>query len=359
MYPFIEERTHYLLIQIFTKMGGDKIVLLDGAGSAGSSNNTAANGWLSMLPGLFVNAFGGNKMDPNLVAALMNGRNNQDNFGGQGAWWMWILLLFFLRGGRGFGDWGNGGDPCCHGIPQGLNNSYGHELLMQAIQGNRSATEQLASQFNCSVQQVQSALCAIQGSIDKVAGQVGMTSQAVINAIQSTGCQIGNQISQCCCNLQGLINQSTCGLQDSITRQGYEGQLATLNQTNQLQNTINNGFSNNREVSTSQFNILSSKIDAQTTIINDKFCELEKREMQHTIDALREEKQTLQLFAAQQAQTKAIVDQVRPCPIPSFNVCNPWGYYGGFNGYGFNGGCCSNNSCNGCGNGYCNNGANV
>lgn len=57
---------------------GDKIVLLDGMGSGSGS---ATNGLLSMIPGMFANLVGGNKMDPNLVAALMNGRNNQDGFG--------------------------------------------------------------------------------------------------------------------------------------------------------------------------------------------------------------------------------------------------------------------------------------
>lgn len=65
-------------------MGGDKIVLLDGAGANGGG--AATNGLLSMIPGMFANLIGGNKMDPNLVAALMNGRNNQDGFGGANGW---------------------------------------------------------------------------------------------------------------------------------------------------------------------------------------------------------------------------------------------------------------------------------
>lgn len=44
---------------------GDKIVLLDGMGSGSGS---ATNGLLSMIPGMFANLIGGNKMDPNLVA---------------------------------------------------------------------------------------------------------------------------------------------------------------------------------------------------------------------------------------------------------------------------------------------------
>lgn len=299
-------------------------------------------------------------MDPNLVAALMNGRNNQDQFGGANGWWLWIIVLFWLWGGRGFGNGfgGNGNDCCANGLPAQLNNDYGRELLMQAIQGNRSAIDQISNALNCSTSQLQNAICNVQGAIDKVAGQVGMTSQAVINAVQQQGCEIGNQISSCCCNLSSLINQSTCATQNMITQQGFDNQLRTLEQTNVLQNNINNGLANNREQSTSQFNILSAKIDAQSQQIQNAFCDLEKREMQHTIDSLREQKQTLELFAAQQAQTQNIVNQIRPCPVPSYLVCNPFasngygGYPYGFNGY--NGGCC-NNSC-GCNNGCCNNG---
>ena len=335
---------------------GDKIVLLDGMGSGSGS---AANGLLSMIPGMFTSLLGGNKMDPNLVAALMNGRNNQDQFGGANGWWLWIIVLFWLWGGRGFGNgFGNGNECCANGLPAQLNNDYGRELLMQAIQGNRSAIDQISNALNCSTSQLQNAICNVQGAIDKVAGQVGMTSQAVINAVQQQGCEIGNQISSCCCNLSSLINQSTCATQNMITQQGFDNQLRTLEQTNVLQNNINNDLANNREQSTSQFNILSAKIDAQSQQIQNAFCDLEKREMQHTIDSLREQKQTLELFAAQQAQTQNIVNQIRPCPVPSYLVCNPFasngygGYPYGFNGY--NGGCC-NNSC-GCNNGCCNNG---
>ena len=266
-------------------MGGDKIVLLDGAGANGGG--AATNGLLSMIPGMFANLIGGNKMDPNLVAALMNGRNNQDGFGGANGWWLWIIVLFWLWGGRGFGNgFGNGGDCCANGLPAQLNNDYGRELLMQAIQGNRSAIDQIASALNCSTTQLQNAICNVQGAIDKVAGQVGMTSQAVINAVQQQGCEIGNQISSCCCNLSSLINQSTCQTQGMITQQGFDNQLRTLEQTNILQNGLNQGLANNREQATSQFNILSAKLDAQTVMINDKFCQLEMREM-HKINDLR------------------------------------------------------------------------
>lgn len=59
------------------------------------------------------------------------------------------------------------------------------------------------------------------------------------------------------------------------------------------------------------------------------------REMQNKIDSLREDKAALQLSASQQAQTANIVSQIRPCPVPAYLTCNPYGCNGGLNGYGY------------------------
>ena len=186
-----------------------------------------------------------------------------------------------------------------------------------------------------------------------------MTSQAVINAVQQQGCEIGNQISSCCCNLSSLINQSTCQTQQMINNQGYENRLETLNQTNTLQNTINQGLANNREQATTQFNILSAKIDAQSQQIQNAFCDLEKREMQNMINQLRDERSAYQASALTQQQTQNLISQLRPTPVPAYPSCSPyqtygWGqvFYGGNCGCGCNNGCCNN----GCG---CNNNAAV
>lgn len=101
----------------------------------------------SLIPALMQNR----GMDPNLVAALMNGNNNRSAWGGDGCWWIWIILLFFCWGGNGWG--GNG----MNSLPAQLNGDAGRELLMNAIQGNGSAITQLASSLNCSVQQIQTA----------------------------------------------------------------------------------------------------------------------------------------------------------------------------------------------------------
>lgn len=66
------------------------------------------------------------------------------------------------------------------------------------------------------------------------------------------------------------------------------------------------------------------------------FAELTKamREMQNKIDVLRDEKNALQTSAITQQQTQNIVNQIKPCPVPAYLTCNPYGCNGGFTGYG-------------------------
>lgn len=122
---------------------------------------------------------------------------------------------------------------------------------------------------------------------------------------------------------------------------GYENQLANCNQTNTLQNAITSGFNSLMADNATKFNVIGSKIDAQTQIINDKFCQLEMREMQNKIDALRQENNQLALSASQQAQTANIVNQLRtPAPTPAYVVPNPNCCYGfGYNYNAYNDGC--------------------
>ena len=100
--------------------------------------------------------------------------------------------------------------------------------------------------------------------------------------------------------------------------------MAITGQTNVLQNNLTNGFNNVIQSANSNTNVLAAKIDAQTQIINDKFCQLEMREMQNTIQQLREEKQALATSAITQQQTQNIVSQLAPkAPIPAYVVQNP------------------------------------
>ena len=263
-------------------MGSDKTYIFtpEGGNSGGSKFDIMA-----LLPGLMG---GKNGLDPNLVAALMNGNNNRNGWGGDGAWWIWIILLFFCFGwgGNGFGGFGNrnGGG----GLPAELNNDAGRELLMNAIQGNGTAINQLASSLNCSTQQLQNAICSIQGQIQQVGNQVGMSSQQIINAVQSGNCQLLSQIAECCCTTN-----------NNITKMGYENQLSVCNQTNTLVNTANQNTLALRDGATANTNAILSKLDA-----------MQNQALQDKITALTAEKATLTAEISQRNQNATILNAV-------------------------------------------------
>lgn len=201
------------------------------------------------------------------LAPLMAAMNN-NGFGGEGAWW--IVILFALMFGNG--GWGNGNQNT-DAILLALNGNTGRDMIMQAVNGNQTAISQLASTLNCDINALQGTLSTIGQGICQLGNQVGMSGQQVINAIQSGNATIASQLAQCCCENRLLT-----------TQQGYESRIATMDQTNTL----------------------GSKIDQQTTFLSDKFCDLEKREMQSKIDALREERSSLMSQISNANQTAAI-----------------------------------------------------
>lgn len=204
------------------------------------------------------------------------------------------------------------------------------DLLMQAINGNKEAINTLSTNLNCDVKSIDNALCSIQNAIGKVGGEVGFSAERVINAVNAGDCNVIKAISDCCCTTQRSIDSVNLNL----TQMNADNRLSICQQTNTLQNAITSGFNTLSSENATRFNILGAKIDAQTQIINDKFCQLEMREMQNKIDALRDEKNALQTSAITQQQTQNIVNQIRPCPVPAYLTCNPYGCNGGFTGYG-------------------------
>lgn len=163
--------------------------------------------------------------DPNLLFSTIM---NNGGFGGNGNW-MWIIFLFLLFGnGNGFG-FGNGNALGTGYLSNQITNTEGRELLMQAINGNGNALQQLASTLSCDVNSIKTAISSINSSLCQLGNQVGMSAADIKNAITTGNMTLAQQLSNCCCNIR-----------ESITSQGYQNQLQILQQTNALQNSINN-----------------------------------------------------------------------------------------------------------------------
>ncbi len=256
-------------------------------------------------------------IDPAYLMGMM-GNNNGGFFGNnalEGIIALIVVAAIFGNGNFGFGGFGG-------------NNGAGYvastaerDLLAHMIQRNGTDLSQLAQSINCSTGRIDDAIQSVATQLCNLASQNGISFQQVINAIQAGDCDIASKIASCCCDLKNLV-----------ATQGYENQLRTVQQTDDIKSDA-----------TAKFNVLSAKIDAQTQIINDKFCQLEMREMQRENQNLRDQLQAYQLSASQQTQTANIVSQLKPCPTPAYIVPNPFGC-GCRDGYPY-GGNCGNNGC--------------
>ena len=180
-----------------------------------------------------------------------------------------IASIFGWNNGGFGGGWGNNAGGAGF-ISNQLNNDSGRELIMNAINSNgeasRSAIQNLATMLGQDYATVNSAVQNVQSSLATLAAQQGMSTLQVINSIQAGNCDLASKFAQCCCENKLLV-----------TQQGYESQIATLNQTNALTSQADR---NN--------NAVIAAINAQTVAMNDQFCAARERDMQAKIDTQAE-----------------------------------------------------------------------
>ena len=237
-----------------------------------------------------------------------------------------------MFGGR-FGGMGNMGGAGF--ISNQLNNDSGRELIMNAINSNgeasRAAIQNLATMLGQDYATVSTAVQNVQSSLSALAAQQGMSTLQVINSIQAGNSDLAARFAQCCCENKLLV-----------TQQGYESQIATLNQTNQL------GSQADRNT-----NALLNAINAQTVAMNDQFCAARERDMQAKIDSqadmitqlrgqIDNANQTAQitgyvnsLIAPLQAKVTEIADKqpsTTPVIWPNLTAVNNTPYMGGYYG---------------------------
>lgn len=150
------------------------------------------------------------------IAAVTN-RNDDGMFGGNGAWWL-IVLLLFGWGRNGYGGFGGGqgggyGYPCC-GTPAtqaDLSAAFASNSVLSGING------------------IDSTLCQGFNGVNTAILQNGYNTQAGINTLS-------HQIADCCCTTQRAIDgvrydmaTQSCAVQNTIqntTRDVIENQNA-------------------------------------------------------------------------------------------------------------------------------------
>ena len=238
--------------------------------------------------------------------AVGSDRNNKccNNSGfGWGGDWAWLIILFAL-----FGGWGNNGFGGCFGGNGNLNYELGKVATSNDVAVGFAQNATLSSLNDLKLGQagIQQTLCQGFNGVNTAILQGN-------NTLQNAICQLGYEQQNCCCQTQRAI--------DGVNY-------------NMAQNTCN--ITN--AINTSTRDIIDAQRDGTNAILN--FLTQEK------ISSLQAENAQLTAQLSQNAQTRTLIDTLRPCPTPAYITCSPYeSVYGvGRNGYGY--GC--NNGC-GCG----------
>lgn len=252
-------------------------------------------------------------VDASYLMGLMNSnKSNGGFFGGNGGFQDIIALIviaaIFGYGNNGNGIFGGGGNQ----------NNAEREMLMSAIQRNGVDLSQLAQSLNCSIGQVNAAVGQVASQICALTGQLGLTSQQIINSIQAGNASLASQICACCCDMKQLIGES-----NYLTERGFCN-------TNQV---LAKGFSDLGYATRDQTCSIEKSIAASTQQILEGQRAAELRAMQDKMDALREKnaqqavilnnaQQTSQ-FAAMLAPLQADLAELKCNQVPVKKIACP------------------------------------
>lgn len=250
---------------------------------------------------MFNSNYGTSGLSPSDVLAL----SNDNGFGGNGSWVWLVIILFALFGwnNNGFGGYGGNG------------------AMQNYVLGSDFATiqRQLSDGFGST----ESKLDSVNNGICSLGyDQLGQMNGINMNIMQSANA-LQSQLADCCCKTQsGIESVKTADAFNTATITSAIKDCCCENEKIALQNRYESAQANCATL---------QAIQDSTKQIIDFMCN-EKTQ------ALRDENQALRLSASQQMQNNYLINQLRPSPIPSYIVANPYcncnaGYIGnGFYG---------------------------
>lgn len=131
-----------------------------------------------------------------------------------------ILGALVGNGWGGFGGFGGGNNSAAAALGAQATANSNTDLILNAINGTDADVRLLATTLNADIDSVKLAINTVQGAIQTVGAQLGLTGQQIINSIQSGNASIASQLCQCCCDNKLAICQQTNSLDNAITSNG-------------------------------------------------------------------------------------------------------------------------------------------
>lgn len=207
----------------------------------------------------------------------VDGNGNNANSWGDGGWF-WIIFLFFIMAWGG--NWGSG----FGGFNGGSANSPGFQGYATRSDINDGF---LFNNIQNGINGLQTQLCNccsdINSNISNGFANTNLGLSQGFNGVQAGIANLGYNLQDCCCQ----INRNIDGVQYEMAKNTSD--------------IVNAGNANTQRI-----------IDAITA---DK------------IDSLRTELQSAQLQLSNNAQTQALVNQLKPVPVPAYLTCSPYTAY--------------------------------
>ena len=274
-----------------------------------------------------------NGIVPFMLGAGMSGGLGGFGFGGGGYGWnamnmnnitelfaMGILAsMFGWNGNGGFGGMGGGNGAAF--LSSQINGNQGRDLIMQAVtsQGeqSRQAVQTLSTMLGQDFNLVNTSIQTIQSALTQIATQQGMTPLQIINAIQSGNAALSQQLCQCCCDNKFAIAEQTSQLQQGMN-QGFTGVQMGLNQGFngvdrgisgiQTQMAVNQGR-DDLNVCQQTYTLRDGQ-NASTQAILAKLGEMQTQSLQDKLQAERDKNTLLQSEISQRDQNQYIAGVV-------------------------------------------------
>lgn len=254
-------------------------------------------------------------------------KDNNDGFGGNNGWWLLIILFaLFGWGGNGYGWGANSG----RGTESNTSVYEGYVLGNDFSQ----LSKQISDTYNMTDRKfegISNGICSL--GYDQLAQMNGIS-----NTVTGVGNAIQTQLADCCCKTQQNIKDtqyvvSNVGaeINRSVERGFADSNYNLATQANGIQTSIANGFcQTNFNAQTNTRDIVDSQ-NANTQAILARLDAMETNRLREQLEAERDARYSLQGQLDRAQLRTQIVNDVRPCPIPSYPVPNPFGCNCGYN----------------------------
>lgn len=238
--------------------------------------------------------------------SAVTGNNGNGLFGGAGGWWIILIFAFLFFGGWGGNGWNNGG-------AAGTNfmNSINTDYLSNGLRDIQSGLTQSFQTLN---NELLNGFCDNRNAFAQNTASIIAAVTNGFNTQNLTNLQNANDIRS------DIYANTVGGLQNTQALQMSLNQMANANQSDFC--ALNNNNSNNTR------DIIDA-INNGNQMLANMMQQNKVDAMQDRINELQAQVQQKDLAASQAAQNNYLVNTLRPSPVPSYTVQNPYCNCGG------------------------------